>query len=134
MHIKHVNVNLPSAWYSGAVLAPEAKSLLVSVMFLIPPWLPACLVLGMGLINVCGTELRCINLSSRPLLKCPKSSLFQILWWEGQRGEPFSCVSGITSNQVSISKSVIRGLQSRCSDPFLPFILNQVLLKAFWGL
>lgn len=29
-----------------------------------------------GLINVCGTELRYTNLSSRPLLKCPESSCF----------------------------------------------------------
>lgn len=101
------DVNLPRCWYTGAILTAEAKCLLVSVMFLIPPWLLPRLALGMGLINVCGTKLRHHNRSSRPLLKCPESSRFQILWWEGQRGETFPCVSGILSDQGLISKGVI---------------------------
>lgn len=99
VQIKCVSVNLPRCWYSGAILAPEAECLLVSVMFLTPPWLPTHLALEMGLINVCGTELRHVNLSSRPLLECSESSRFQTLWWEGQRGETFPCVSGILSDR-----------------------------------
>lgn len=67
----------------------------------------AGLVLETGLINVCATELSHTNLSSRPLLECPESSCFQMLWGEGQRGEALPCVSRILSDQGSISKSVI---------------------------
>lgn len=71
------------------ILPPEAGGLLASVMSLIPPQLPARLVVGTGLINVCGTELSHTNLSSRPLLKCPESSHFQILWGEVRGVRPF---------------------------------------------
>ena len=66
MQIKCVDVNLPRCGYSVAILAAEAKCLLVSGMFLISPWLLPSLALAMGLINVCGTKLRHSNHSSGP--------------------------------------------------------------------